>query len=99
MFRLSFFNSFIVIASDPYSYDSQMVHIYIYENYICGDANNDLIVNILDITYIISFLYKDGDAPIYPASADVNNSGVINILDITYLIGYLYKSGPPPFCE
>ncbi|MFH2036264.1 MAG: M14 family zinc carboxypeptidase [Candidatus Zixiibacteriota bacterium] len=67
-------------------------------SYICGDADNNTLINILDITYLISYLYKSGPAPINENSADVNNSGNINILDITYIIAYLYKSGPEPIC-
>jgi hypothetical protein len=66
--------------------------------FVCGDANNDGVVNILDIAFLINYLYKGGPAPAYPVAADVNNDDVINILDITYLISYLYKDGPDPIC-
>ena len=36
---------------------------------MCGDADNNLLVNILDITYLITFLYKDGPAPVFSGSA------------------------------
>ncbi|MFH2036892.1 MAG: PQQ-binding-like beta-propeller repeat protein [Candidatus Zixiibacteriota bacterium] len=65
---------------------------------VCGDANGNDVVNILDITYLIGYLYKAGPAPVQLKSADVNSSGNINILDITYLISYLYKSGSAPNC-
>jgi len=67
--------------------------------YVCGDANSDEIVNILDVTFLISYLYKGGPAPDEPDAADVNSDDVINILDITYLINYLYKGGPEPDCS
>jgi hypothetical protein len=65
---------------------------------IPGDANGNTIINILDITYLINYVYKGGPAPIPYAlcSGDPNCNCVINILDITYLISYLYKGGPPP---
>ncbi len=66
---------------------------------ICGDANNDDVVNILDITYLISFLYKGGPGPAKPDMADVNNDGLLNLLDITYLINSIYKGGPDPQCS
>jgi hypothetical protein len=68
-------------------------------DYTCGDANNDEAVNILDITYLISYLYMEGPAPISMWAADPDGSGTINILDITYLISYLYKEGPEPICS
>jgi hypothetical protein len=67
--------------------------------FICGDINNDGNINILDVSYLIRFLYKGGPAPVpTPDAGDINNSGTINISDITYLINYLYKSGSPPNC-
>ncbi len=72
-------------------------------DYICGnvdDDENDL-VNILDIVYLINFKYKDGPPPVYLASADVDGDAqnLINILDIVYLINFKYKSGPDLLCD
>ncbi len=64
----------------------------------CGDVNCNQQINLLDITYIIMFLYKGGPEPCNMWAADVNSSGGINLLDITYMIAYLYKGGPPPNC-
>ncbi len=66
----------------------------------CGDANNNAVLNILDITYLIAYLYKSGPNPIpYDCVGDPNGTGNVNILDITYLIAYLYKSGPLPVTD
>jgi hypothetical protein len=67
-----------------------------------GDANGNTVINILDITYLINYVYKGGPAPTPYAlcSGDPTGNCTINILDITYLISYLYKGGPPPVaCE
>jgi len=67
-----------------------------------GNANGDETLNIFDITYIISYLYLDGPAPIpYElCSGDPNSDCVCNIFDITYIISNLYLDGPPPCtCE
>jgi hypothetical protein len=67
-----------------------------------GDANGNGIINALDITYIINYLYKGGAAPKPYAlcSGDANCNCVLNALDVTYLINYLYKSGAAPCtCE
>ena len=64
---------------------------------ICGDVNNDGIVNIGDVVYMVSYLYKAGPAPIpMPCVGDVNNDDIVNVGDIVYLVSYLYKSGPVP---
>jgi len=67
-------------------------------SYTCGDVNADTIVNIFDITYLISYLYLGGPPPNELNSADVNKDYLVNIFDITYLITYLYLEGPEPVC-
>ena len=64
----------------------------------CGDVNSDDEVNLLDITYLISYLYLDGPEPMPYESGDINYDGSLNILDITHLIEFLYRSGNPPVC-
>lgn len=66
--------------------------------FICGDVNDDGIVNLLDILFYIDYKYKDGPAPVSPDAADVNNDGAQNLLDILYLIDFKYKEGDPPNC-
>jgi len=66
--------------------------------YGCGDVKKDNIINILDITYLISYIYKTGPPPPLLYGGDLNHSGNINMLDITYLINFLYKKGPAPSC-
>ncbi|MFH2037642.1 MAG: lectin like domain-containing protein [Candidatus Zixiibacteriota bacterium] len=68
------------------------------KDFLCGDASNNGSINILDITYLIAYLYKGGPPPAVPDQADVNDNGIINILDITYMIAYLYKGGPELDC-
>jgi len=67
--------------------------------YFCGDVDRSEAINILDVTYILNYLYRSGPAPIPEISGDVNMSGGCDLLDITYLISYLYKGGPAPVCE
>ncbi len=66
--------------------------------FICGDANHNGAVNILDVSYIINSLYKGGPPPNPAQAADVNGNGAVNILDVSYLINFLYKSGPALNC-
>lgn len=64
----------------------------------CGDIDVNGRINILDITYLLNYLYKGGAAPVSLTAADVNGSGGINILDITSLIAHMYKGGPALSC-
>ncbi|UCD95387.1 MAG: S8 family serine peptidase [Candidatus Zixiibacteriota bacterium] len=61
-----------------------------------GDADSDGTINLLDATFIVNFLYKNGPEPYAVYCADADANGSLNILDVTYLINYLYKNGPPP---
>jgi len=67
--------------------------------YLCGDADGNDALNILDVNFLVNYLYKEGSAPIPEIAGDVNKSGGCDLLDITYLINYMYKYGPEPDCE
>ena len=63
---------------------------------ILGDLDNSETIDILDVVYLINYIYKEGPAPYPLMSADVDCAENINILDIVYLINFLYKDGPSP---
>ncbi len=65
---------------------------------MCGDVDGSGKVNILDVGYLIRYLYKGGPPPVDLNMADVDNSGAVNITDVSYLINFLYKNGPPLIC-
>jgi len=95
--------------------DSSSVAIYLCEDAQCenyrvitnqvvfssnsGDVNRNCLINALDITYLINYLYKHGPAPAPLLLGDTKCDGLVNILDITYLINYLYKGGHAPTCS
>ena len=78
--------------------EAKPIQIIISAPYLCGDANNDEGVNLLDITYLINYLYKSGPEAVPPEAGDPDGGGSTNLLDVTYLINYLYKTGPEPLC-
>ena len=87
------------ISNDPeMPEDSIPVNLTVEPAFICGDADAGGGVNILDVAFVINYLYKDGMQPDAPESADVNNSGSINILDVGRMIGFLYKGGSELQC-
>ena len=89
-------------AEEQWSDYSSIIKTHTLAPYICGDVNDDELVNILDIVYLINYKYKEGPAPNPMESGDVNSlvqpDGLINILDIVYLINYKYKEGTEPNC-
>ncbi len=65
---------------------------------LCGDIDGGGTINILDITFLINYIYKGGQVPQNLSVCDADGSSIINILDVTYLIKYLYKGGASPVC-
>lgn len=59
-----------------------------------GDAQD--LVNISDMTYLVSHLFSAGDAPPCFEEGDVTADEAINISDMTYLVAYLFSGGAAP---
>jgi len=66
--------------------------------FIHGDVNMNEIIELGDVVYLITYLYKNGPAPDPLAAGDVNCDGIVELGDVVYLISYLYKNGPAPPC-
>ena len=64
--------------------------------FVAGDANNDEVVNIADVVYLINYLFINGNPPVALPSGDVNCDGAINIADAVYMINYLFIGGSAP---
>lgn len=58
------------------------------------DPSDD--INIVDLTFLVAYLFGGGDPPPCEDEADVNADGVVNIVDLTYLVAYLFGGGDPP---
>ena len=86
------------VVDAPGSANEKLFSFRIKPAYICGDADGSGVVNALDVTHLINFLYKHGPESVPPEAGDATGNGVTNALDITHLINYLYKQGPQPIC-
>jgi len=64
--------------------------------YIPGDANGDRTVDVGDVVYLVTYLYRDGLPPAPMEAGDNNCDGIVNVGDVVYLVNYLYRGGPPP---
>ncbi|UCD94270.1 MAG: hypothetical protein JSU69_10980 [Candidatus Zixiibacteriota bacterium] len=90
----------VVVSNDPDLHILRIpISLMVTPVYTCGDANGDGGVNILDVTCIINYLYKEGPAPNPIEAADADGSGDLNILDVTHTVNYLYKNGSAPVCQ
>jgi hypothetical protein len=64
---------------------------------LCGDVNNDGVIDLGDIVYLINYLFKGGPAPIQELCVgDCNHDDVVDLGDVVYLINYLFRGGPAP---
>jgi len=66
-------------------------------NYLPGDANGDFEINVSDLTDLVNWIFKGGDAPRWPVwRANVNGDFGYNIADLVYMVNYIFKGGPAP---
>jgi len=63
-----------------------------------GNFNGDCKIDLGDLVYLISYLYRDGPAPDPLELGDTNCDGAVDLGDMVFLIKYVYKSGPVPAC-
>jgi M6 family metalloprotease-like protein len=65
-----------------------------------GNVNGLSGVNVVDLTYLVNYLFRSGNFPPCPEEGNVDNVGEINVADVTYLVDYLFRGGePPPPCD
>jgi hypothetical protein len=92
-------SDFLVMVSDasiPPLTATQALSITI--TFVCADVNNDDLLNLMDVSYLISYLYREGPEPMPMEAANINGDGDVSLLDATYLISYLYREGLEPAC-
>ena len=67
---------------------------------ICGDINNDGFgPNVVDLTYLVSYLFAGGPPPPNLVLANVNGIPSVNVVDLTYFVQYLFSFGAPLLCN
>jgi len=64
--------------------------------HVSGDVNLDQKVNIGDAVFIVTYVFRDGDAPRVPATGDANADGNLNIGDAVYIVNFVFRGGAAP---
>ncbi len=64
---------------------------------MCGNYNRDNTVNVVDIVYLINYLFRSGPEP-WLYMGDCNADGEISISDAVCMVHYVLKSGERPKC-
>ena len=82
-----------------YSDWSNSMAVYI-GPFFCGDCNNDNSgPNILDLTFMVDFIFRGGPNSEILENADLNGDNVpSNILDLTLLVDFIFRGGAKPTC-
>jgi hypothetical protein len=60
-----------------------------------GDLNNSSIVDIVDVIFLLNYLFKNGKKPAHLVQADVNCDSRVDVSDLIYLYNYLFRNGKP----
>jgi parallel beta-helix repeat protein len=77
--------------------DSAVVDMGAFEYHLDrGDVNQDGVINIADVIYLVNYLFIGGLAPSPLWIGDVNCDSAVDIGDVIYLINYLFCSGAAP---
>jgi hypothetical protein len=87
---------FIVTWTSPKNSVSFGIYAQRYCRALAGDANDDGVLGVGDVFYLINALFAGGPPPLNNSDADGN--GVTNVLDVFYLINTLFAGGPGPSC-
>jgi hypothetical protein len=89
-----------VFVDEPYVLVAEDTSLLVFEASFLrqtpGDINADGVVNLGDVVFLISYLYRQGSPPDPIELGDINGNCVVNLGDVVYLISYLYKDGPAP---
>jgi hypothetical protein len=77
--------------------DESQVTVPVYMWAARGDVNADCNIDIVDVVFLLNYVFKGGPAPSPLCVGDVNRSGGNpDSDDALYLISYLFLYGPPP---
>ncbi len=63
---------------------------------IRGDANYDGNISLLDLTFLIDFIFREGAGSVTVQSSDMNFDYEIDFNDVMYLVDFIFRGGPSP---
>jgi hypothetical protein len=68
--------------------------------YLPGDADGNLVLNVSDAVFLISYIFGSGRPPDPYISGDGDCNHVVNVSDVLVIIAHVFGGQPPPaFCE
>ena len=97
--------SFLVVAENQVYSDTEAVAVTVTYDPCCigsirGNVDGDIEdkVNVVDLTYLVSYLFSGGSVPPCwdEGNVDGDDQNKINVIDLTYFVAYVFGGGPPP---
>jgi parallel beta-helix repeat protein len=85
-----------VRSTDLYGGMNWSTQVFRFRTLTLGDASNDETVNVVDLVYLVNYIFSGGQPPIPLSAGDINCDGRLNIADVVYLINYIFVGGPAP---
>jgi hypothetical protein len=84
--------------SDPMEVTTQDGRIYVLGPGIqYGDVNNNGIIDVGDVVYLVNYLYRNGPNPLpWWFAGDASCDKTVDVGDVVFLVNYLYRFGPAP---
>lgn len=64
--------------------------------YTPGDVDRSEDITVSDLTFFVSYMFRNGPAPVLLAAAEMDGTGDITISDLTYFVAFLFRGGPAP---
>jgi len=62
----------------------------------CADPNGDMVADISDVVYLISYIFAGGLSPNPPLRGDANCDAAVDISDVVCLLSYIFSGGYLP---
>jgi hypothetical protein len=64
-----------------------------FEGDLSGGPNNtpNCVVDVLDIVFLVNYVFRSGIPPIPPENADINCDGLDNVIDVVWLIDFAFR--------
>jgi PKD repeat protein len=81
-----------LVVSNQQGTDSLVKPDYIkVRQFLRGDPNGDGVIDVVDVVYLLNYVYIGGPAPQPLKSGDANCDKLVNIVDVVNLINYLFR--------
>lgn len=58
-----------------------------------GDVNNDVVVDVLDVAFLVDYFLHGEPVPVCYNNADIDHNGTINVLDAIGIIAIIMENG------